>query len=279
MINIFVSRPTWIAEEFKEGLAGFLAFLDTQDIKPRTLGSTDYAIEPPLDEVITLMNDCQGAIILGYPEIYVTKGTIKEEEKTNFLLPTEWNHIEATLAYTTKKPLLVIHHKGISRGIYEHGAMSKFIHEKDLSEPNWFKSDDMVGVLKKWKESISKKTQSSRKLEDFLPRKATTETKLVLQQTSETTLTKPPTNPSTPPEKLDKAAENLLMFLFKQSSDLDKCVSWIAKSMSVNIETATYYIEILLNHEMIKFSGVNYGEKYYSLTHKGREYIIKNKLG
>ncbi len=63
MINIFISRPTWIAEEFKEGLIGFLSFLDTHDIKPRTLGSTDYPTESPLDEVIAIMDDCKGAII------------------------------------------------------------------------------------------------------------------------------------------------------------------------------------------------------------------------
>ncbi len=125
MIDIFISRPTWIAEEFKEGLTGFLSFLDTHDIKPRTLGCTDYPTESPLDEVITVMDECQGAIILGYPQIYVKKGNIKEVENSDFLLPTEWNHIEATLAYIKKKPLLIIHHKGISRGIFEHGAISK----------------------------------------------------------------------------------------------------------------------------------------------------------
>jgi hypothetical protein len=31
-------------------------------------------------------------------------------------LPTEWNHIEAALAYSQQLPLLVIHHRGIKRG-------------------------------------------------------------------------------------------------------------------------------------------------------------------
>jgi len=45
MINIFISRPTWIAEEFREGLTSFLSFLGTHDLKPRTIGSTDYPTE------------------------------------------------------------------------------------------------------------------------------------------------------------------------------------------------------------------------------------------
>lgn len=131
MINIFCSRPTWVAEEFKEGLTGFLAFLGTHGLKPRTIGSTDYPTESPLDEVMRIMDECEGAIILGYPQIYVMKGNIKGVEKNEFPLPTEWNHIEATLAYAKKLPLLLIHHKGISRGIFDRGAIGKFIYEKD----------------------------------------------------------------------------------------------------------------------------------------------------
>lgn len=156
MINIFISRPTWISEEFKEGLTGFLTFLSTHEIKPKTLGATDYPTESPLDEVISIMDGCQGAIILGYPQIYVTKGSVKGTEKSEFLLPTEWNHIEAALAYRKKMPLLIIHHKGISRGIFEHGAIGKYIYEKDLSKPNWFLSENITGALKRWKESIKK---------------------------------------------------------------------------------------------------------------------------
>jgi hypothetical protein len=156
VIDIFVSRPTWVADEFKEGLNGFLSFLDSHDIKPRTLGSTDYPTDSPLDEVINIMDECKGVIILGYPQIYLASGKIKGRENIDILLPTEWNHIEATLAYVKKKPLLIIHHKGITRGIFEHGAISKFIYEKDLSKQNWFLSENIKGALKKWKASIMK---------------------------------------------------------------------------------------------------------------------------
>lgn len=154
MIDVFISRPTWIAEEFREGLDGFLAFLGTHDLKPRTIGSTDYPTESPLVEVIRLMDECEGAVILGYPQIYVLRGNIKGSDKNDFPLPTEWNHIEATLAFSKNLPLLLIHHKGISRGIFDRGAISKFIYEKDLSENNWFLSENISGALMKWKSSI-----------------------------------------------------------------------------------------------------------------------------
>ena len=96
MIDIFVSRPNWVAKEFEEGLTGFLSFLGTHDIKPRTLGSTDQPTETPLDEVITIMSECKGAIILGYPQIYVNNGYLKTKEINNLQLATEWNQIEAS---------------------------------------------------------------------------------------------------------------------------------------------------------------------------------------
>jgi len=154
MIDVFISRPNWVAPEFEEGLTSFLSFLGTHDIKPRTLGSTDQPTEAPLDEVIAIMSECKGAIILGYPQIYVKNGYIKATENNNFQLPTEWNHIEATLAYFKKMPLLVIHHNGISRGIFERGAISKFLYSKDLSKPTWFLSEDLIGALMKWKSSL-----------------------------------------------------------------------------------------------------------------------------
>ena len=38
MIDVFLSRPTWVAKEFEEGKQAFLNLLDTLDFKPRTIG-------------------------------------------------------------------------------------------------------------------------------------------------------------------------------------------------------------------------------------------------
>jgi predicted transcriptional regulator len=135
MLNIFLSRPTRIAPEFEKGLEGFLTLLKTLDVQPRTLGTTDYPSKCPLDEVITLMAQCRGAIILGYPQITIVDGTIKNSKiKEPIHLPTEWNHIETGLAYARDLPLLVIHHKGIGRGVFDRGALSSFLHQVDFSD-------------------------------------------------------------------------------------------------------------------------------------------------
>ena len=73
MTDIFISRPTWVPDEFKKGLENFLSFLEEMDLNPRTLGSTDYPNESPLDEVISIMSECKGIIVLGYPQIFISK--------------------------------------------------------------------------------------------------------------------------------------------------------------------------------------------------------------
>lgn len=278
MIDVFISRPTWIAEEFQEGLRGFLSFLETHDINTRTLGSTDYPTESPLDEVIAIMDECRAVIILGYPQIYVTKGTIKEEESADFPLPTEWNHIEATLAYIKKMPLLIIHHKGISRGIFEHGAISKFIYEKDLSKTNWFLSDDIKGALKKWKSSIKEP-----KIPTPAPTPAPKPAPMPVPKPAPMPVPKPAPMPVPKPApsegRLEKNVESVLVYFFNLSSDVDRNLKSIMRKFQCNDQAAQYYLDVFLREKLIDVEGDLWGGgHYYSLTPKGREYVMTNKL-
>jgi len=192
---------------------------------------------------------------LGYPQIYVAEGQIKETEESDFLLPSEWNHIEATLAYMKNMPLLIIHHKGISRGVFEHGAMSKFIYEKDLLKPNWFLSDNITGALRRWKESIKK------------------------SQINKTTI--PKAAPKQPSEegKLPQDVESVLVYFFNEARDRDRCSAYIKIRFHYNDQAAQYYLEVLRKRKMIVAKGKRSdGEPYYALTSKGREYVMTNKL-
>lgn len=152
MINIFLSRPSFIHDQFKKGLDNFLAHLSAHELIPRTVGTTDYPTISPLDTVINIMKDCKGAIILGYPQISIEKGAIKNQNiNIPLSLATEWNHIEASLAYAMKIPLLLIHHKDITRGIFDRGTMNCFIYEKDLTDASWALSQEIMGSFKEWK--------------------------------------------------------------------------------------------------------------------------------
>jgi len=158
MTYVFVSRPTWVAPNFEKGLASFLRLLENMKLKPRTLGAGgDYPSKSPLDEVIALMNECQGAIILGYPQIVVTAGKCKDKDLTDtLLLPTEWNHIEAGLAYAKGLPLLTVHHRGVKRGVFDRGAVNSFVYEIDLTDAAWPLDERISGALTKWTKDVVK---------------------------------------------------------------------------------------------------------------------------
>lgn len=85
------------------------------------------------------MNDCAGAIILGFKQIVVQKcmekqGTDRQNnDRKDFFLPTPWNQIEAGIAFVLNLPLLIIHEKGVEGGIFDAGVTDKFIHQIDLS--------------------------------------------------------------------------------------------------------------------------------------------------
>lgn len=161
MTNVFLSRPTWVGSQFQNGLQNFLGFLDSHDLCPRTIGVSDYPNKSPLDEVIALMAECKGAIIMGYPQIRLETGVLKDvripnEATKELLLPTEWNHIEAGLAFARGLPLLVIHHLGVVRGVFDRGAINNFIYQVDLSDATWPLLPQIKGAFVTWKKDVLK---------------------------------------------------------------------------------------------------------------------------
>ena len=153
--SIFLSRPTWVAPDFATGLDAFIRLLKSHGLEPRTLGTTDYPSKAPLDEVIDLMSECHGAIILGLPQIAISAGTVKDRAVTNLNLGTEWNHIEAALAYESKLPLLLVHHHNVSRGIFDRGTLNCFVYERDLADSSWPLATDLSGALFKWRAKVA----------------------------------------------------------------------------------------------------------------------------
>ena len=157
MADIFVSRPTDLADEFEAAHVEFEAFLRTNTFETKTLGRNVYSLESPLDAVINLMKSCSGAVILGYPQrIFTTrmaKCTRVEFDKS-VSLPTPWNQIESVLAYQLNIPILVIAHTGISGGIFDHGVTGKFIFSANLDNLQWFREKDKLIIFELWKKEV-----------------------------------------------------------------------------------------------------------------------------
>ena len=105
-----------------------------------------------MDEVIRLMKQCGGTIVLGVPQIQVKARVLKWNEIDEpFSLGTEWNHIEAALAYALELPTLVIHDQTVVRGVFDHGATQSFLYKVDLSCPTWALTEPIVGAIRTWR--------------------------------------------------------------------------------------------------------------------------------
>ncbi len=100
MKYVFLSRPNWIPDSFKKGIDNFYNLIKSVELYPRTIGKTDFPNQSPLDEVIRSMRKCEGTIVLELPQIEIKTGIIKGNKiNEKICLATEWNHIEAGLAY------------------------------------------------------------------------------------------------------------------------------------------------------------------------------------
>jgi len=155
-INVFVSRPSWIPPECTKGITALEQLLNTLDLTARRVGGSDQPTRTPLDDVIDVMKECSGAIILGVPQLVADTGALKGVPLTQRLtLGTEWNHIEAGLAHASGLPLLVIHDIVVSRGIFDRGSMNTFLYQKDFTRSDWPLDPDVQGALQKWKRELT----------------------------------------------------------------------------------------------------------------------------
>ena len=88
---------------------------------------------------------------MGYPQLFVSTGDLKGTPiQQPICIATEWNHLEAGLAYAAGLPILVLHHNTVSRGIFDRGVLNAFIHSLDLTLPNWSMQPAINGAIKKW---------------------------------------------------------------------------------------------------------------------------------
>jgi hypothetical protein len=246
---VFVSRPTWVAPEFQRGLDGFVGILGNAGLRPRTLGVTDQPSKIPLDEVIQLLDACSGAIILGYPQILATAGSIKNQPLANPLtLATEWNHIEAGLAHARALPLLVVHHLGVGRGVFDHGAIPSFIYEANLTDPAWSLSIQISGALDRWKRDV------------LTPR----------QKEMITTASTPPFVPS--PVHLR------VLELLAAAADDGLSAQDLASALSIPIQKVKYYLDGLDDAENIAPYMVSGRPTRYILEARGRALLVERGL-
>jgi len=157
MIETFISRPNWVPIPIENRLKDFYQLLEDLGFRANTIGKSQVPLRSPFEDVRRLMARCECSIILGLPQIVVHTGSVKHEFiSAHLTLPTEWNHIEATMSLMLELPTLLLLHKTVaSRGIFDRGAANVYVHEFDSQDNSWLAA--IRPALHALKEELSRK--------------------------------------------------------------------------------------------------------------------------
>lgn len=116
-IPVFVSRPSRLTADQENVALWLLGELHSFGLQPRTLGSSDFAVESPLREVLVLARHCAGGVVLGF-------------DRGDGRGSTPWNQLEAGILYAAELPLLIFADDGVSErdgGIFGIGSSELFV--------------------------------------------------------------------------------------------------------------------------------------------------------
>jgi len=139
--RVFISKPgtlNGLQQELVRQLVGILA---DEDIDAATVERGNYPNVGAMSEVRRVLMGCSGALIVGFRQLEVAKGTWRsgtEEAKIveDVALPTAWNHVEAGMAAMAGLPMLFLVERGVIGGLFELGDVGHSVTAIDLSKPN-----------------------------------------------------------------------------------------------------------------------------------------------
>jgi tetratricopeptide (TPR) repeat protein len=157
-INIFISAGTTANENQEKFVSAIESRLRSENLIPNTVGRNKFSADSPLKAVIELMDECYGTIIIALERTYFPTGTerrngSKEKQLSEIKYCTSWNQIEAAMAYTKGRPILVIIEEGLkSEGLLEKGYDWYVMSVKPEVEA--LNSVEFNGVLTSWKKKV-----------------------------------------------------------------------------------------------------------------------------
>jgi uncharacterized protein YjbI with pentapeptide repeats len=122
--RVFLSKPGYLGRQCQQHVASLMKILEAEGLQPLTLERSDYPNFGALGELRRLMSGCAGAVILGFPDLLVEKGSWRlntpEEKLVEGLgVTTPWSQIEGGMAVMLGIPILALRERDVSGGIFE----------------------------------------------------------------------------------------------------------------------------------------------------------------
>ena len=164
MTKVFISRGSAATHKQRAFVDAVLEMLDTVGMSARIMGENEWSHEQPLKAIRKIMKECDGAVVIAFTRTQFEEGVEFKKDQyipiSNIRLPTTWNHIEASMAYSFELPLLVVAERGLkSEGLIEDGYDWR-VYWTDL-DPEVVKSDSFKGFLQSWKGAVDQKKLSA----------------------------------------------------------------------------------------------------------------------
>jgi hypothetical protein len=157
-IDVFLSVGRTANEEQERFVAAVERCLLEHGLQPHALGRRDWSSVQPLQAVHQLMQRCAGTAVVSFERLHITQGrdvgaTSPEGDLADTGLPTVWNQIEATMAYTHGHPLLVFAQDGLrSEGLLE-SRYDWMVQWMEL-DPDALQRNPCLGMVKDWRERV-----------------------------------------------------------------------------------------------------------------------------
>jgi hypothetical protein len=138
--------------------------LRSEGLEPHSVGRNTFSSDAPLKTITQLLKTCAGVVVIALERKYFPSGTEKrgsssEKPLPETCLPTPWNQIEAAMAYTMGRPLLVIVEDGLRcEGLLERGY--DWYVQFCKPEAAALNTAEFNGVLASWKTKLTQKSSN-----------------------------------------------------------------------------------------------------------------------
>ena len=154
--KVFISKPSTLTALQQELVREVTGILAEENIDAATVERGDYPSVGAISEVRRVLIGCSGALIIGFRQLEVAKGTWRsgtEEVKSveDVALPTTWNHVEAGMAAMAGLPMLFLVERGVIGGLFELGDVGHSVTNLDLLKPN---RDEIRRSIEVWAHSV-----------------------------------------------------------------------------------------------------------------------------
>lgn len=134
-------------------IAGVEKALIANGMQPKTLGRSEWSFEAPLIPIRTLMNECDGTIVIAMARTLIKEGINyidggNEQKFSSRYSSTVWTQIESAMAFQVNHPILILKEDVVNpEGILDPANSGLFVRTFSLSPEDNQIPENILTVL------------------------------------------------------------------------------------------------------------------------------------